>query len=226
VLVVAIETSGTVGSVAVARDRELVSERMFSKGSHHGRDLVPTLDAVFRRHRYGPRDIGLVAAGIGPGSYTGLRVGLAAAKALVFGVGCPGVAVTSFDAMVQNLPRQAGRSACVAVDARRRQVYFARYEASRGTWRRLEGPALSDPMSLARSLAPETIVLGNGVRAYPEAFAAFEAAGTEMWTPRAGAVAALGYEAHVSGDAPDIESAQPLYLRAPAAVEKARRAGG
>ena len=222
-LVVAIETSGSVGSVAVARGGRLVAEQSFEKGSRHGRDLVPSLEAVFRSKGLASRDTGLVAVGIGPGSYTGLRVGLAAAKALVFALGCPGVGVMSFDAMVRNVPAQPGRSACVVANARRGQVYFARYEATADVWRRVEGAALSDPVQLAGALLPGTIVLGDGLQANGDVFGAFDTAPSETWTPRAGAVAALGYEAHCSGDAPDIENVQPLYLRPPAAVEKARR---
>jgi len=224
-LVVAIETSSAVGSVALSRGPELIAERTFRKGARHGRDLVPSLHAAFREHGLAPADTALVAVGVGPGSYTGLRVGLATAKALCFALGCPCVAVNSFDAMVQNVAAQSDGTASVVVDARRGNIYSARYKSENGKWLRVDGPAVSEPGRVADRLAPGTIVLGDAIAKYPSLFDGFETTPPEMWTPRAAAVTALGYAAYASGSAADAESIRPEYLRAPAAVEKARGEG-
>lgn len=114
-----IETAGAVGGVALLRGETTAAERAFERGMIHGRSLAPAIEAVLRECGLSPRGLGLVAVDVGPGSHTGVRVGVAAAKGLAMGAGCAIVGVGSLDALAADLP--AG--AVPAIDAGRRRVF-------------------------------------------------------------------------------------------------------
>ncbi|OGG55254.1 MAG: tRNA (adenosine(37)-N6)-threonylcarbamoyltransferase complex dimerization subunit type 1 TsaB [Candidatus Handelsmanbacteria bacterium RIFCSPLOWO2_12_FULL_64_10] len=111
-----IETATAVGGVALLRDAATAAERTFERGMIHGRALAPAIEAVLRECGLSPRDIGLVAVDVGPGSHTGVRVGVAAAQGLAMGAGCALVGVGSLDAV-------AADGAFPAIDAGRRRVF-------------------------------------------------------------------------------------------------------
>jgi tRNA threonylcarbamoyl adenosine modification protein YeaZ len=112
-------------------------------------------------------DLTAIAVGVGPGPYTGLRVGVVTAKVLGAVLGLPVHGVCSLDviAAAASLATAPGREFLVATDARRKEVYWARYAA---TGRRLEGPAVGSAYSIAG--AAELPVAGRGGQLYPEAF--------------------------------------------------------
>ena len=130
-----LETSGRAGTVALARGEAVVRSMPLDAARRHARDLAPTMTRVLKEEGLRPTDLTGVMVCTGPGSYTGLRVGVMSAKTLAYAVGCKLVAVPAFPAVAEQAPAEAGRLWVIG-DALQGQVYvqeFARNPADR-TW--------------------------------------------------------------------------------------------
>ena len=220
--IIAIETSSRVGSVALVRNGTVARDLSFEKGMEHGRLLQVKLDEICRAEGVAPRqDIDAVAVSQGPGSFTGLRVGVACAKALAFAIERPIVAVCSFDALACNAPADAAR-ACTTLDAKRGDVYFGVYERDGQDWIRREGPAVARPEEVVAKLERPVWVLGDAARAHRYAFSGegLHIAPEEAWRVRAGEVGLLGHRMAIEGRFADPDALVPIYLRRPEAEEK------
>ena len=220
--ILAIETSSPVGGAALVRDGVVLREAVFEKGMEHGRELAPRVDALCRAEGWTPlEDIDLVAVSQGPGSFTGLRVGIAFAKGVAFAASRPLVGVCSLDVIAENAATPP-ENACVVLDARRGDVYFAHYERVGGTWRRTAGPALAKPEGALAELPRPAWVLGEGVRVDEARFAGegLHVADAEAWSPRPGMVGVLAERLARGGEASDVAALRPIYLRRAAAEER------
>jgi tRNA threonylcarbamoyladenosine biosynthesis protein TsaB len=122
-ITLAFDTSGPVGSVALRRDGRLLGDRTLDTQQHHSSLLLPTTNELLRAHGLGPRNVELWAVGLGPGSYTGIRVGIAAAKGFALAHGRPLAGAASVDALLLEHGRNG--PVAVVVDARREEIYFA-----------------------------------------------------------------------------------------------------
>jgi tRNA threonylcarbamoyladenosine biosynthesis protein TsaB len=156
-LTLAIETSSRVGSVALALDQHVLGQTAFSAPMQHSAEIFPAIVELLGRSPYGPSDLGEVHISIGPGSFTGLRIAVAAAKVMHLANGVRIVAVNSLDAIAANVKDAPSGEAfhsnskessdpcrlATLLDAKRGQFYTAVYEYERGD-RRPEG-ALDDP---------------------------------------------------------------------------------
>ncbi|MFC1671973.1 tRNA (adenosine(37)-N6)-threonylcarbamoyltransferase complex dimerization subunit type 1 TsaB [Planctomycetota bacterium] len=218
----AIETSTGVGSVAVLDEDGGVRDQIsFPEGTKHGISLVPSIRDILERAGWEPAGLDAVAVSIGPGSYTGLRVGLVSAKMLAAFGGADLVAVPSLDVIAYNADT-AYEDVCVVEDARRDQVYAARYERQETLLRRISDYAVVAPKELLGSLREDTILVGDGIP-----IVRAEAGGTpvrvaaeEQWIPQAYVVAEIGTRLHAQGVRSDSYSTEPMYLRKVAAEEQ------
>jgi tRNA threonylcarbamoyladenosine biosynthesis protein TsaB len=174
----------------------------------HGREIAPSIRGLLSEAALAPAAIDLVACDIGPGSYTGLRVGLAAAKGLAFALGKPLVGVASLDALAE-AARDLGRVLCPAIDARWNQVYGAVYEEGR----RLTGYLAEKPADFARRVPKDALVLGDALDAFGELFRDARRAPRPYWEPRPETIALLGERLFESGARHDAATIVPLYLR-------------
>ena len=203
-LVLGFDTATPVVSVALHDGERVVSEASAAGGRRHGELLAPMIAKVLADAGVPRADLTAVAVGVGPGPYTGLRVGVVTARVLgaVLGIGVRGVC--SLDVIAAAVPR--GREFLVATDARRKEVYWARYDAAGP---RLEGPAVGSAASIpgAAGLA----VAGRGGQLYPEAFG-------EVISPAYPNARILCALAVRPGTVP-LLPAEPLYLRRPDARE-------
>lgn len=202
-LVLAVDTSADV-RVGVARDGEVLARRHVADTRAHLESLVPLIREAFTEAGVGVPDLDLITVGLGPGPFTGLRVGIAAAQMLATVRNLPLHGVCSLDVVAAAAGREDDY--VVASDARRKELYWAHY---RGT-ERLDGPHVSGPEDL-----PVLPVIGPGVQAYADRLGdrPRHDGPTEI---DAGLMAALGTALPSAGT-------QPLYLRRPDAAEPTRR---
>ncbi len=124
--VIGIETSGSIGSVAVCNDDTIVGRKTFGRKLNHGKEIVSSLKTIFDEIKWEPNDVDLIAVSIGPGSYTGLRIGITCAKTLAYGLGRPVIDVPTLDVLAENV-RDDVKNLCPVIDARRKKVYACIY---------------------------------------------------------------------------------------------------
>lgn len=225
----ALETSGAVGSVCLCEDDRLLGERSFGGAKQHGRELAPCVDALFREVGWNPRTgPELVAVSQGPGSFTGLRVGIAFAKTLAYATKCDVVGVPSLDVLAQNalLPEAASirgdaENIGVVVDAKRGRVYCGAYELRDGAVRRRGDMQLLSPAQFLGQLKRPALIIGDGLAAYGDQFKQDGLVSTpeSLWIARASVVAKLGLAAYYSGQRDNALELAPIYLRIPEAEE-------
>ncbi len=235
--ILAVETSGQRGSVAVARGETLVAESPFATDAEHARDLLPTADALLRSagaeffddaNRVPRLDHCYVS--VGPGSFTGLRVAVTFARHLALAIGVRIVAVPTLDVIAENalsLSDPPDRLA-VVLDAKRKQVFGASYELRNGRYERQQGTLLATPAELLTG--GPWFVIGEGVAYHREAI---DAAGARtldesLWWPRAAMVHRIGWSLAQAGQFTAAQELVPAYVRRPEAEElwEKRRASG
>ncbi len=220
-LVLGVESSGPRGGVALLEDGRTLGEALFEAGMVHGREIAPAADRLLRAAGKGPSDLGLVAVDIGPGSYTGLRVGLAAAKGLAYALGRPLIGVPSLDVLAE-AAAGLGATLAPALDAKWDQVYGALYDVRNGRPARISEMVAERPEAFAARVAAGTLVLGDALERHAALFTARGArlAARELWAPKPSLVASLGLARHREGLRHDAATLVPLYLRKTEAEEK------
>jgi len=220
-LVLGVESSGPRGGVALLEDGRTVGEAFFEAGMVHGREIAPAADRLLRAAGKGPADLGLVAVDIGPGSYTGLRVGLAAAKGLAFALGRPLIGVPSLDVLAE-AAAGLGTTIAPALDAKWDQVYGSFYEIRNGRPERATEMLAERPEDFAARVTAGTLVVGDALERHAHLFTARGAklAPRELWTPKPSLVASIGLARHREGRRDDTATLVPLYLRKTEAEEK------
>lgn len=214
-IALALDTSGPVGSVAVIRreaDRdEILARETIGEGMRHGVDLFPAMERALRASSVSPRHVDLVAVGTGPGSYTGLRVGITAARAFAYASGARLLGVPSVDAWASATPPD-GAFLAVVLDAHVQAVYVAVYRNDGRAWVRTSGPELVPPADAAARIPARARVVGDGIAPYA---AAFDGVAAEPLPGRADAVEVgrLAIVRDDRGERDPIEQVVPLYLR-------------
>lgn len=160
----ALETSARAVSVAVTENGRVLTSAYQDSGLTHSRTLMPLAEGVLRGVGLSARDVDAFAAAAGPGSFTGIRIGVAAVKGLAFGADRPAVGVSTLAAMARNVALADGLIVC-AMDARRQQVYTASFRARDGVLSRLTPDRAIGLQELSEELAdaPEPVtVVGDG----------------------------------------------------------------
>ena len=222
----AIETSARTGSLAAVEDGRVLAEDQFPHGLKHAAEIIPRLDALCRGQGWSPRDVGEVYVSVGPGSFTGLRIGITLAKTLGFATGARLVAVPTVRVLARNAPPEA-RHLVLVLEAKRDQIYTARFgrTGAQGPWVEAE-PAHLDSLSAALARSPRPVhLLGEGIP-YHQKFIPPDDADViqtppELWRPRAAAVAEEGAPMAAAGRFTDPQQLLPIYIRRPEAEEKA-----
>lgn len=164
--ILALETSAKSVSTAVVENGAPLAYAYQCTGLTHSRTLMPMVDAMLKNAELTLGDMDAVAVAAGPGSFTGLRIGIAAVKGLAWAADKPCFGVSTLEAMAQNLAHMDGLLVC-AMDARRDQVYNALFEAKSGVLTRLTPDRAIAVAELAEELRGETrrlLVLGDGGR--------------------------------------------------------------
>ncbi|MGW0560379.1 tRNA (adenosine(37)-N6)-threonylcarbamoyltransferase complex dimerization subunit type 1 TsaB [Streptomyces sp. NPDC003016] len=204
-LLLAVDTATPAVTVALHDGASVIAEAGQVDARRHGELLLPTVDRVLAEAGLKLGAVTAVVVGVGPGPYTGLRVGLATAETFGLVLGVPVHGLCTLD----GLAYASGLTGpfAVATDARRKEVYWARYADART---RISGPAVDRPADIAEELAGLPVV-GSGALLYPGAFP--DARGPEHQS--AGALASLAAEKLAAGEPEAFLAPLPLYLRRP-----------
>ncbi len=216
-----IETSGRAGSVALQRDEELVAERVLDRtGRRHAQTLLAEIDALLRENDLSASDVQTIAVSVGPGSFTGLRVGIVCSKTFAFATGCHLSAVNTFQAIAENAPADVPELLVIA-DAQRQDVFLGRFLRA-GESFELQGEIEILPAADWCAAREQTdVVSGPGVRKW----SAHLASGCRVlpescFDPQARVVAALGAKRTANGEIDDPWALEPLYLRRSSAEDR------
>jgi tRNA threonylcarbamoyladenosine biosynthesis protein TsaB len=246
-IILAIDTASAAVSVAVHDGDTLLAERGTESSPRHAELLAPAVGEVLAEAGLRPRDVTVIGVGVGPGPFTGLRVGLVTARVMGHALGVDVHGVCSLDVVAAGAVRLGLTGEfVVATDARRREVYWGRYvadhvslngarngaPASAGSggaatagatpaWRRLEGPHVGAPADVKSAGLP---VAGRGGLLYPGALLETGDAARLPLDPAAGDLAAIVAAAVASPEASGVLlPPDPLYLRRPDAREPGGR---
>jgi tRNA threonylcarbamoyladenosine biosynthesis protein TsaB len=226
----AIETSGRLGSVAITEDGVVVADDSFEHGLKHAAEMVPRIDKLLKTSGWKPVDLREIYVSVGPGSFTGLRIGITLAKTLSFATGAKIVAVPTLGVLAQNAPAEA-REVVIVLDAKRDQIFSARMNRrdEESDWLVVEAAHL-DSLSamLARSARPVWLI-GEGIpfheKFVPRDDPSVIVTIAECWRASARVVANLGHLLAREGKFAAAETLTPLYIRKPEAQEKLEEKG-
>jgi tRNA threonylcarbamoyladenosine biosynthesis protein TsaB len=227
--VLGIDTGGPRTDLALVAGGQVLGEASHSVVSH-GAELPAAVTGLLGRVGLSLRELSAVAIGIGPGSFTGLRVGLSYAKGLKLAIGCALLGIPSLDTLALAAEAESstasGRLICPVLDARKGEVYAALYRTSGNGLEKLSDDLVVTLENLAPHLGPDVLLVGDAkaeeacslaVRAGGRA-TCLEIAGLRL---RGRVVAALGAARLVAGEADDAFVLEPLYVRTAEATFKA-----
>jgi tRNA threonylcarbamoyladenosine biosynthesis protein TsaB len=208
-VLLAFDTATPLVTVALHDGDQVVVEHTSEQRMKHGEQLAPLIERAMNDAGIVRQDLTAIAVGVGPGPFTGLRVGLVTARTLGFVLDLPVYGVCSLDVLALEAVDTGTVTSdfVVATDARRREVYLASYDVD---GRRLDGPLVDKPTALAT----EGPAVGEGAVLYPEAFPrqAGPTRPSAAWLARA-----------VAEERAELRDPEPLYLRRPDAARPGPR---
>lgn len=218
-LVLAIDTSSSTATTALTQDGRLLAEYIQSSGKEHSKRLMLMIDELLSSCNKKPEDIDLYACAAGPGSFTGLRIGAAAIKAMAQVFDKPVIGVPTLDALAYNLYNFDGLI-CPMLDAQRGAVYSALYKWEKDMLLKLEDYRVIDAKELVCKLEEQNedvAILGDGVEIVMEhvdkVFTKILPVPSAHIQPRAASVAAVALEMYNNGKAESCYSFKPSYIR-------------
>ena len=219
----ALETSGRIGSVAAVEGGRVLAEEQFAHGLQHAAQIVPILDRLTRAQSWTPKAVDELYVSVGPGSFTGLRIAVTLAKTMAMATGVKLVAVPTVRVLAENAPADA-QHLIIVLDAKREQIFTARFERVAGEWVERE-PARLDSLAAMLARSPRPVhLLGEGLpyhaKFIPPDDATVVVSPPESARARAGAVAGIGFVMARTGAFADPTRLTPLYVRRPEAEEK------
>jgi len=217
--VLAVETSTLAGGVALVDGDRLVAEYLLDVSVTHSERLLSAIDTVMTDARWTPGDLQGLAVAVGPGSFTGLRVGLSTVKGLALALGLPVAAVPTLDAMAAVVP-WAALPVCAVLHARRDEVYAALYRWDGEHFGRESEYMALAPAELAARLLEPTLLLGDGAEAIHSPYA--RRLPPPRRVPSPACVAVLGRARLALGETVSAAALTPFYLR-PSEAELRRR---
>jgi len=227
-MLLAIDTSTAIASVALY-DGVMGGECTWLARQDHTRQLMPQIVNLLHTHNLLPHDLSGVGVSLGPGSYNGLRVGLATAKALALTLHLPIVGVNTL-AVSAYAHNGVGLPVRPVLDAGRGQASTALYAWEGESWTERESPQLVDPPELVRLVREPTLLVGEWRSDWLPPL--LEACGDLVRLPsaasnfrRAGFLAELAWRRLQAGQVDDVAMLQPLYLRKPAITVSRRECG-
>lgn len=215
-----IETSGIKGRVGLGQGDQLLSEAVLESGQQRTRDLIPRCQQLVQEQNWKPIDLELIVVSIGPGSYTGLRVGIMTAKSLAYALSKPLVAVPTFDVIAwqcfQTHPELT--SLQVVADGQQDRVYVQEFAGDLST---LTPLSIHQGEVWRAGLTAGACLAGPGLRQQQKNLhPSIQLRQESLWDPQLPGLLALGRRQQLERKFADSFSLEPLYLRASSAEEQ------
>lgn len=227
-LILGIETATEQVSVALGGHEGVIALFEMARGRRHAETLTPAIDFVCDQADIGLDEVGLIAVDIGPGLFTGMRVGLAAAKALALALRLPMIGIPSLDLLAFR-HRRSDRVVVPVVDARKGEVFYALYRPVPGGVQQVVGPRVGPVAELVADLlarSQEVLCVGDGALRYQaEIVEGYHCEVAEDAHPSAAQLVALAHARALREEWVSPAEIRPIYLRQPdAQINWARRA--
>lgn len=217
--ILAFETSAKSASVAILQDGQLLGEYYQNSGQTHSRTLTKMAEDLLRNCDLTPQDVDAVACAAGPGSFTGVRIGVAAAKGFAWAGEKPCYGVSTLEAMARNVAITNG-VICAAMDARRNQVYTAVFCVENGSITRLlddSAISLEELGSFLQTIEKPKLLVGDGAQlCYNELVkrdSSLLLVPQHLRMQRAAGVALLAWDQYLAGEKLSGKELTPNYLR-------------
>ncbi|MBI2907266.1 MAG: tRNA (adenosine(37)-N6)-threonylcarbamoyltransferase complex dimerization subunit type 1 TsaB [Chloroflexi bacterium] len=213
---------------ALPASAHVLSELTWHSEQNHTRELLPATDFLLRQAKLTSKDLRAIAVAKGPGSYSGLRVGMSAAKGLALSLSIPLIGVSTLE--VEAFPKAGmGLPVCPIFEAGRGELAAAIFQSVAGEWRRLKEEHITETEALCREVSEPTVLCGHMAEATIRQLRdclgdrAVFIEGAALLR-RAGYLAELGWQRLKAGLTDDVATLQPLYLRRPAITKPRYRA--
>lgn len=215
-----LETSGRIGQVGLAVGAQLLATRRLDEARRHARDLAPVTAELLTLQGWKARDLDGVVVNRGPGSYTGLRVGIMAAKTLAYATRCALIGVDAFAALAQQVSTTAARLEVLA-DAQQDKVYAQSFVRTEQGWSPASALTILPFAAWLQRLTPDVWVTGPGLYRWEKQISRAERiADPTCWDTQPMALLHLGLSRWAAGVRDDPWALEPLYLRPSAAEEQ------
>jgi len=212
-LILAFDTSSKTASVAILNDRAILYDVLINSGLNHSEVLLPAIEQACSQTRVKISEIDLFACTMGPGSFTGLRIGASTLKGFMLATGKPAVGVSSLAALALNADNRS-KIICSVMDAGRGQVYVAYFKYTEGNdLEQLGQEQIVNPSDIDRD--QNTILVGDGAVRYADAIRAKKQniILASQHHCRSSSVGLLGKVKYDRGELLDVDQCVPLYLR-------------
>ena len=221
---IALETSIQPGSIALLRDDVTVYSCVFTQNRRTTQSFALQLDEGLKSVGWDPDQVDLLAICQGPGSFTGLRIGVTAGKTFAYATHCQLLALDTLDVIASRAPLDRHEQLQVVMDAQRKQLYAAEFKRVAETFERVTPTRIVGREEWLGSLASDAGVTGPGLETwYEQQSGCPTALDRQLWDPTADALARLAIERFTQGERQDYWKVSPAYFRESAAEEKLRQ---
>jgi len=213
--ILGIDTSSKFLNIALSEDESIIKEESYLLDRAHAIELVPRVKELLKKSRVPVNKIGAFVIGVGPGSFTGLRIGVSAVKGFGIASGKPCIGVSSMDAIACNAARR-GVDIISVIDAKRGQVYAAIYRRNGKNITRASDYILLPIEKLMKKIKEDALFLGDGLALYKDKIKSLNEKavflGEECWYPGAGNLIKLGFSKIKKAKKANLGRLTPLYL--------------
>ena len=223
-LILALETSSLVSSIALIEENKLRAEITIENSRHHSENLVPHIEQLFSLGGVKKEDLSAVAVAVGPGSFTGLRIGIGTAKSIAYGLRIPIVGVSTLEGLAWNLYGE-GCLLCPVMDAQKNNVYAGIFEVQKGKMVKIKEESVESVETIFNWAKenPRLMLLGEGNRGFEEKLTEYGLASQRplphLKMPRASSIGYAALERVRDQNYDSVMDLAPNYIRRSEAEE-------
>lgn len=220
--ILSVSTSSNIASVAISEDDKCILELNIDNNKTHSETLMPLISELFEQSNIRLKDINLIACDVGPGSFTGIRIGISTIKAIAMSLKIPVMSVTSLEALAYNIQDSNCKTICSLIDARNNQVYSGIFDKE---YNLLEEYIADDINTVVEALKKyeDVIFVGDGVITHKELLGISDLVYENVIHSKN--IGKCAYKKYIENKLDTADSIKPLYLRKSQAERMKQRNG-